>query len=367
MQDNKKAYSTEKHRLAIINIILSPAILFLFIAISLPTYLKNFALSLSPNNYVNLLAFFALISVVYYITTLPLRYYSDFFLEHKYSLSNQRLGDWIKREIKSGVVSFVISIPLIFLLYAFLRYRPLDWWFLTALSWFFISILVSKFAPLLIVPLFYKYTPIKNTGLRGKLVKLASKVGFKIDDVYEINMSKDTKKANAALMGLGNQKRIVLCDTLLENFNEDEIESVMGHELGHHKMRHTLKLILCGGILTILTFFVTNIAFLGMHKIAGYSLLSYVESLVLIYAIISSVGIFTLPIRNAFSRKLEQEADMFTLKITGNKRAFVSTMKKLMNQNLSDPDPRKFYEIMLYSHPPISRRISFAESFGTEK
>ena len=215
----------------------------------------------------------------------------------------------------------------------------------------------------MIVPLFYKYSRIKDKGLRDRLVKLVSGAGFKAEDVYELNTSKDTKKANAALMGIGKQKRIVLCDTLLKNFSENEIESVMGHELGHHKLRHTLKLILASGISTAIIFSITNILFLEFHNIIGYARLASFESLILIYAIISTLNIFTVPINNAFSRKLEQDADLFTLKVTGNKGAFISTMKKLAEQNLADPDPGKFYEMILYSHPPISRRISFAESF----
>ena len=117
-------------------------------------------------------------------------------------------------------------------------------------------------------------------------------------------------------------------------------------------------------ILYVLTFFITNILFLHFHSVLGYALLYDFESLILIYAILSVLNIFTLPIHNAFSRKLEREADLFTLKITKDKEAFISTMNKLAIQNLSDPDPGKFYEILLYNHPPISRRISFAKSLS---
>ncbi len=367
MGDNKKAYSRQKHRLAIINIVLGPLVLILFIALGIPTHLKNATLFLPTNNYIRLLVFSAFIGVLAYILTLPLGYYSDFILEHRHNLSNQKFRDWVKREIKKGLVSFIISAPLIFSLYAFLRYWPFCWWFLTALAWFFLSIIVSKFAPILIVPLFYKYSPIKNTGLKDKLVRLASTTGFETEGVYEINMSKDTKKANAGLLGLGKQKRIVLCDTLLENFNEDEIASVMGHELGHHKLHHMLKLILFGGTSLLLTFFIANIVFLKLHDIVGYKLLYGFDSLVLVYAIISTLNIFVLPAYNAFSRRLEQEADAFALKVTNNRHSFINTMKKLADQNLAEPDPGKFYEVMLYNHPPISRRISFAESFNAKK
>ena len=362
MQNNKNTYSKQKHRLAIINIFLSPIILIIFIALGLPTYLKNIS-SIFSNPYINLAIFSALITLAHYLILSPMEHYSGFILEHKFSLSNQTFKDWAKREAKKGIVSFIISLPLIFAIYAFIKYSPLHWWLFTALSWVFISIIIAKFAPILIIPLFYKYSPINNAGLKDKLIKLSSKAGFKIEEVYALNLSKDTKKANAALAGMGRQKRILLCDTLLKNFNEKEIESVMGHELGHHKMKHILKSVLFGGVATVLIFFVTNIVFLRLFDISGYAVLYDFESLVLIYAIISVLSIFALPIRNAFSRNMEEKADEFTLKITGDKEAFISAMKKLADQNLADIKPGKFYEIMLYDHPPISRRISFAESF----
>jgi len=367
MAQDKKAYSKQKHRLLVIKLLVSPFILIVFILSGLATYLKYLTLNLSSNDYLNVLIFYTLVGVIYYVLMLPLIYYTEFVVEHRFLLSNQTLKDWVKRELKKGIVSFVISIPVILPVYIFILHYPLHWWILTALWWFFISVLLAGFAPILIVPLFYKYSPIKNAALKDRLIKLASKVGFKTKGVYEINISKDTKKANAALIGLGKQKRIVLCDTLINSFNEDEAAAVMAHELGHYKKRHILKLILFGGVFIFLTFFITNIAFLKAHDILGYVFLYDFESLVVIYTIYIILNILTLPIHNAFSKKLEKEADLFALEITDNKGAFISTMKKLAEQNLADTRPGKFYEILLYDHPPISRRISFAESFRSPK
>lgn len=365
MQDNK-AYSRQKHRIAILEIILYPTILFLLIVSGLPTYLKN-VISLSLNNYINLLGFYALTGFLYYLITLPLIYYSGFILEQRFRLSNQKFKDWATREIKKSIITFIFGVPIVFATYFFLKNWPFCWWLLTAIFWYFLSILVAKFFPTLIVPLFYKYSPIKDSILKDKLIKLSQKAGFKVESVYEIDMSKDTKKANAALMGLGRQKRIVLCDTLINNFSYDEIESVMGHELGHHSLRHILKLTMFAGLSAAGVFFAANILVLHLHNLFGYARLYDFETLILIFTVISFLNIFVLPLQNAFSRRLEHEADRFTLEITNNKPAFVATMKKLAAQNLAEPDPSKFYEIMLYNHPPISRRISFAESFKTEK
>lgn len=368
MQDKAKAYSRERHRMAIASLTLQPVILFAFLALDIPLYFKNIAVSISPNVFIVLIIFSVLTGLAYYAANLPLEYYSGFLVEHRYHLSNQTLKGWLTRELKKIAITFIISLPVIISVYIFLKHWPLHWWLFTTVMWFMISVILAKFAPLIIVPLFYRYSPVKNPALKDRLIRLATKAGFRAEGVYEINMSRDTKKANAAVIGMGRQKRIVLCDTLIQGFTEPEIESVMGHELGHHKKRHNLKLILFGGISIGVTLFVTNALFLRLHDtLCRGNLLADPESIVLIYAIISALSIVTLPLHNAFSRKLEREADCFALEITGNKEAFISTMKKLASQNLADSAPGRFYEIILYSHPPISRRISFAESFGTEK
>ncbi|MFH1854226.1 MAG: M48 family metallopeptidase [Candidatus Omnitrophota bacterium] len=368
LQDKAKSYSRQKHRLAITSLVLPPVILFTFLILGLPSYFKGVALSMAPNSYVSLTIFFVFVGTAYYMVNLPLGYYSGFLLERKYNLSNQTAKDWFKREIKKMALSFFISLPIILLVYVFMRYWPPQWWLFTAISWFSISVILTKFAPLLIVPLFYKYSPIKRPALKDKLTRLALKAGFSAEGVYEINISRDTKKANAAVMGMGKQKRIVLCDTLLQSFSEPEIETVMAHELGHHKKQHSLKLVIFEGIFILITFFITNILFLEFHGIFWPTLFFYdFESFVFIYAIIATLNIATQPLYNAFSRKLEKDADQFALEITGDKDTFISAMKKLAGQNLADIAPCKFYEIILYSHPPISRRISFAESFGNKK
>lgn len=362
MDDRTRLYSRQKHRLAIFSMVFGPVVLFLFMASGLTVIIKEVSL-ITAYEYINLIIFTLITSLIYYTLMLPIHYYSGFMLEHKFSLSNQTLKDWIKREIKEGVVSFAVGAPIVLALYLFLKFRPFDWWLWSAILWFLASIILTKFAPILIVPIFYKYSPIKNDELKQRLIQLVSNHGFNTDDVYEINISKDTKKANAALMGLGKQKRIVLCDTLMQNFTNEEIESVMAHELGHHKLKHTLKLITASGASTIVSFLFTNLIFLRLHNTFGYEHFYDYESLVLIYFIMSVLNLFILPISNAFTRKLEKDADVFALKAAENPNAFISMMQKLAHQNLSDVDPGKFYEIILYNHPPISRRIALAESF----
>jgi len=365
MQNKAKQYSAIKHRISLINIFLGPLLLFALLLSGAPAYFKNISQLVSNNAYVNLAVFYILIGSFLYCINLPLEFYSGFLLEHRFSLSNQTLKAWVARKLKKAFIGFIIGWLFVMALYAFLKLSPINWWLWTASLWFFVSIILAKFAPVIIVPIFYKYSPIKNRDLEDRLNRLISKVGFKSSGVYELNISRDTKKANAALLGLGKQKRIVLCDTLISNFTYDEIESVMAHELGHHKLNHIWKLIASGGIIAFSTLFLSNIIFLKLHWVFGYKMLSDYESLVLIYFVISVLNTLLAPAVNAFSRRLEKDADEFCIKTTGDAGAFISAMKRLGEQNLADINPGIFYEIMLYNHPPIGRRIAFAESFKT--
>ena len=206
MKDNAKQYSAIKHRIALINIFLMPLLLLIFLVIGAPTYFKNIAQLISSNDYINLAAFYFFISFFYYAISFPLEFYSGFILEHRFSLSNQKLEEWFIMEIKKNLIAFLITCPLIFALYIFLKLSPINWWLWAALLWFFVSIILAKFAPLIIVPLFYKYSPIKDANLKNKLNMLIAKTGFKSGGVYELNISKDTKKPMQRCLEWVNKK-----------------------------------------------------------------------------------------------------------------------------------------------------------------
>src|SRR3989338_323014 len=144
MEDKARQYSAIKHRIALINIFLAPLLLFIFLITGAPAYFKNISELVSNNSYINLIAFYASLSVFYYAINLPLEFYSGFLLEHRFSLSNQTLKDWIIRDAKKNIITFIISSPLVTMLYIFLKTSPLDWWLWTAILWFSVSIILAK-------------------------------------------------------------------------------------------------------------------------------------------------------------------------------------------------------------------------------
>ena len=232
-----------------------------------------------------------------------------------------------------------------------------------ATGWIFLTIVMAKLAPVIIIRLFYKFELLGDNELRERLVHLADRFDIKVLDVFRLDLSAKTKKANAALVGMGKTRRVLLGDTLIENYTKDEIEVVMAHELAHHKLAHMSKLVFSGSLGMIATFYFINLLSkisIGPFGIRPINDISAFPSMIFFIILF---GLIISPIQNAFSRRLEASADLMCLKKTGLKKAFISCMEKLAKQNLADPEPNRFIEIMLYDHPPISKRLAMAKDF----
>jgi STE24 endopeptidase len=252
-------------------------------------------------------------------------------------------------------------------IYLALKKAPRTWWIYVSVVFIIFTIVLVNLAPILIMPLFNVYTPLPEGELRDRLVKLSAKANVEVGDIFTMDMSKQTKKANAMFTGLGNTKRIVLGDNLVDEFTTDEIEVVIAHEMGHNLLRHIWQGILFSAVLAAIGFFIIHLTgpriinrFKNRLKIEN---MADVASLPLILLIFSIYSIITMPITPAFSRHLERQADKFALDMTQNKEAFISTMNELAYMNLSDPNPSPVIEFLLYDHPPISKRIRFAEEY----
>ena len=234
---------------------------------------------------------------------------------------------------------------------------------MAAFGWLCITVILGKIFPVVIIPMFYKYKDIENTQICSRINNLLSKNNIKIKSISQINLSKDTKKANAALVGIGSTKRVLLADTLLSNYSPDEIEVVFAHELGHFKLRHIPKLIFLSAVTTVIGLYLVNIILKSAAIHLGFSGIYDIAGMPLILLSLTILGFFIMPIQNGYSRLLERQADIFAIKNTGLKDAFISSMEKLATQNLSDVAPSKIIEFLFYDHPPISKRIKLANAF----
>jgi len=300
------------------------------------------------------------IFVGFYVLDFPLNFYGSYNLEHKFSLSNQKLRSWCLDQLKVGVLSYAIGIILLGAFYVILKYNPNNWWLVLSGFWIFFSLVLAKLTPTLIIPLFFKYKKLSDEVLRERILKLAEKMQVKILDCFEIDFSKKTLKANAAFVGWGKSRRVILADTLKDKYTHDEIEVILAHEFAHYKLKHLVKLIFVNAAVTIGLFYLiykTSGAALGLF---GLGSLSDLASLPLVFIYFLLFGFITGPLEAAISRKMETNADLLALKITGSKEAFISMMNKLGDQNLADRKPHPIIKFFFFDHPPIDERIELA-------
>src|SRR5581483_10386522 len=282
----------------------------------------------------------------------------------RYHLSNQSLGAWIVDELKGLAVTAVLAVGLVELLYFIIRQFPQHWWVLAWLGFMAIAVLLAQLAPVLLFPIFYKFEPLHDEELRQRLVRLGERAGTRVRGVYKWHLSEKSKKANAALTGLGNTRRIILADTLLENYSPDEIEAVLAHELGHHVHKHIFKSIVVQAITTLAGFWVAQ-------RVLAYSVdrhmfeqLSDFANLPLLALVSTVLSFLVLPALNAYSRYNEREADRYAFRSIATVEPFISSMNKLADQNLAERNPSKFVEWFFHSHPAIGKRVEAAETWA---
>lgn len=292
-----------------------------------------------------------------------LDYYS-FRLEHRYHLSNQKLRGWMWDELKGFLVGLVMAALLAELVYFIIRQFPQYWWLLAWACFLAVVVLIAQLAPVILFPIFYKFEPLQDEELKLRLVRLGERAGTRVRGVYKWHLSEKSKKANAALTGLGSTRRIILADTLLDNYSADEIEAVLAHELGHHVHKHIAKSIAIQAGVTFVGFWAAN---WGLHYAVDHSHMFVTISdfanlplLVLIFAVLSFL---LMPALNAFSRLNERQADRYAFENIATVTPFISSMNKLAEQNLSERTPSRWVEWWFHSHPAVSRRIAAAESW----
>jgi len=363
LTNRAKRYSTRKYSLAIIGIIYLLLLLFLFHGLGLSKLLAYHLSKLVTNNFFVTPLYIAIVYLAYYILNFPLNFYQAFILEHKFSLSNQKIGDWFKDQIKAGVISYIIVLILVSAFYYILRHYFRIWWLIISLFWIFFSLVLAKLTPVVIIPLFFKYKKFSDDTLKERILQLGDKMKVKILDVFEIDFSKKTLKANAAFVGIGNTKRVILADTLKDKYNYDEITVILAHEFAHYRLKHLIKLILLNSAVTIILFYIIFITSDSFLSIFGLNSLWDLAALPIILIYFTIFGIIMQPFENYISRRLEKNADMLALKVTGFQKAFISAMEKLSLQNLADRNPHPVIKFFFFDHPPIDERIDMAKSF----
>ena len=357
-----KKYNRTKLVLGLIASVLSFVFTVAFLAFGFSHTLRDAAYSFSPNDYIALVVFLFALGTMESVISLPFGFYSGYILEHRYNLSNQTLARWAWERTKGLLVGAPFMLLVVFVLFYCVRMYGDWWWLPVSCALTFFSIVLARIVPTFIMPLFYKFTPIDNGSLRDRITKLCTNAGVRIEGIFSFNMSKNTKKANAGFTGIGKAKRIILGDTLVKEFSEEEIETVFAHELGHYKHKHIIIGIVVGILSTFIGLFVTSRLYALSLGWFGFSSIADIAALPLLGLWLSVFGFVTAPLGNILSRKHEREADTYAVHTTHNKSAFVSALQKLSTTNLADPAPHPLVEFLFYSHPSIARRIALVES-----
>lgn len=300
---------------------------------------------------------------VFILINAPLTYYSGFVLPHRYGTSHQALLAWIWDQIKELTVAGVVGLIILEILYWLLRLAPTTWWIWIALFMFAFTILLSNLAPIILFPIFYKFVTLDNQELKSRLISLAQRADTNVKGVYTFDESRKSNLANAALTGLGSTRRIILADTLTENFSNDEIEVVLAHELGHHVHGDLGKGILIESFLTLGGFWIASLVMNWGVEFFGFESVADPAGFPLLVLALSLYGLITMPLGNLWSRWRERMADNYALRSTQMPDAFISAMTRLANQNLAEVEPPAWVEFLLHSHPSIHKRVAMAEYF----
>ena len=309
------------------------------------------------------LAFVSLLALL----NLPIEVW-HFYRERHYGFATQGLAPWLGDEMKAFGVACVAALIFLLPVWGAIRLWPRGWWVIGSVIGVAFSIAAIAVAPVFIAPLFNTFTPLKDASLKGRILDMAHREGISVDDVFEVDASRQSRHDNAYVVGLLGTQRIVLYDTLIAGYTPEEVQFVMGHEMGHYVLEHIWKGVAFAALAIVAGFFLLHRL---LHRIIGrcstrlgYTSPAAIAAVPLVLLLFSAYAFALQPIESAFSRYVEHEADVFGLdairELPESRGVAVSAFQKMAARNLSDPNPPAIVEWWLYSHPSMGNRIRFA-------
>jgi len=369
--ERARRYSRLREWLTLIGMLGSGLLSVVALTTGLSAWLRDRATRVAPRKLGPVMPYTIAVSVLSFLASLPLSYAGGHLVERRFGLSNQGVRAWFAEQLKGLAVGLALGAPLAQGVYWLIRRYPRSWWALLSAAVVPLSVVLGSLAPVLILPIFNKFEPLRDRALGERMKRLAAAEGVKVADVLQMDMSRQTSKANAFFTGFGRTKRIVLGDTLLDAFTPDEVEVVVAHELGHQVHRDLWKGIGVGALTTVTTTYaVRRLAPLLFARIGPRAGLDPeqgagdVAALPALLLLTGGASLVLSPLQNAWSRRLvEHTADRYALELTHDPDAFISAMEKLGRMNLADPAPPALVKYLLYSHPPLRERIAFARRF----
>lgn len=363
LEERARRYERRKRLLGLAHYLLGLGVLAALLFTRGSHALRDWALGLTPNPAAALALYLLAFRGLLQALSFPLDFYSGHVVEHQFGLSRRTFLVWLKDWLKAFGLSLALGLAGAELVYWALRRHPDTWWLLCAAVFILFFIALTHLAPVLLFPLFFKFEPLQDDDLRQRLLRLSERVGARVRGVWLWKLSEKSKKANAALVGWGRTRRIILADTLLGKHTPEEVESILAHELAHHVHNDLWKGMVLQSGLTLAGFYLVQRALTRWTTPLGFTGLADFANLPLLLLVAAGASLLVLPWANAFSRHLERRADAFALRTTGNREAFIGSMEKLAEQNLAQRQPHPWLEFIFHSHPSIAKRIAFAKSW----
>ena len=366
-EDKASRYQRLKRTAEIIALVWSVTLLIGFLWSGASIGLRQLAEALIPSGAAHpalvVLTYVVLLLIVNEVVSVPLSFYGGFLIERRYGLSNQTLRAWLLDEVKGLALGLILGTVAVSVIYFFIRLAPDSWWLPTGAIFALLIVGLANLGPVLLLPLFYTVKPLDRESLRARLMALADRASARVLGVYEWGLAAKTRKANAALAGIAGTRRILVSDTMLADYSDDEIEVVLAHELAHHVHGDIWKGLIFESALILGGFFASARvlrAWVGWFGLRGPD---DIAGLPLLLLTAGAVGLVMVPAAHAMSRHYERQADRFALKLTRNPTAFISAMRRLAAQNLAEEHPSKLVQWLFYSHPPIRERVAAAQQF----
>jgi STE24 endopeptidase len=364
-EDKATRYHRLGRRAGILSTVWTAVMLFALLATGASLTLREWAAATTGTNPTLIVALYVLVlSLVFDAATLPFSVYRGYLLERRYGLATETFGHWLKDHAKAVLIGVLFAEGAAMFVYSALRHRPDTWWMIAAAGYSIVAIVLVNLAPVVLLPLFFTFKPLNKDTLRDRLTALASKAGTNIMGVYEWTLSDRTRKANAALTGIGNTRRILLSDTLLAEYSDDEIEVILAHELAHHVHRDIWTTVLFDIALTLAGFFAAHLVLYRAVPFFGFEGIADPAGMPILLLTAGGVGLCVKPLLNAVSRSHERRADAYALTMTENPSAFITAMRRLGQQNLAEDSPSKLVQALFYTHPPINERLRAAQVWG---
>lgn len=301
--------------------------------------------------------------VTHEIVGLPLAFLGGHRLERRYGLSHQPAAGWLADHLKATAIGFVLASGAALITYATMALWPAYWWAVAGAALALLVAGLASLAPVVLLPLFFRFTPLSRPALAARLQQLAERAGTRVVGVYEWALGEKSRRANAALTGLGATRRILVSDTMLSDYSDDEIEVVLAHELGHHVHHDIWRGIGLESVLMLLRFMAMDTALSVIGPWVGVARLGDLAAMPLLVLAAGAVSLVLTPVGLAVSRHHERKADRFALGLTSNPSAFISAMRRLGAQNLAEERPSRIVRWLFHSHPTLEERLAFARAW----